>query len=91
MPFDFSDEEITLLLDNIDEYTPDEVVEIEKMVDELENRKLNQLAFDDLIEFCKAMMSDFMHSARYVEQYLESVAESRGSRGGECWPKRHHG
>ena len=58
--FDFSDEEIAVMLDNLDEYTPDEVVEIEKMVDELENRKANQLAFDDLIEFCKAMMSDFI-------------------------------
>ena len=46
--FDFSEEEIALLLDNIDDYTFDEVVEIDKMVNELANRKANQLAFDDL-------------------------------------------
>ena len=57
---DFSDEEIAVMLDNLEEYTPDEVAEIERMVDELATRRANQLAFDDLIEFCKAMMSDFI-------------------------------
>ena len=58
----FSDEEIAVMLDNLEEYTPDEVAEIERMVDELATRRANQLAFDDLIEFCKAMMSDFIAS-----------------------------
>ena len=33
--FDFTEEEIQVMLDNLDEYTPDEVLEIDKLVDEL--------------------------------------------------------
>jgi hypothetical protein len=58
--FDFTEEEIQVMLDNLDEYTPDEVLEIDKLVDELDTRKKNKLAYDDLIEFCKAMQSDYM-------------------------------
>src|SRR5210317_1102131 len=57
---DFTEEEIQVMLDNLDEYTPDEVLEIDKLVDELDNRKKNKLAYDDLIEFCKAMQSDYI-------------------------------
>jgi predicted phage terminase large subunit-like protein len=59
-PEDFTEEEVQLLLDNLDEYSADEVVEIERMVDELANRRQNKLAYDDLIDFCKAMMPDFI-------------------------------
>jgi len=55
---DFTEEEIQVMLDNLDEYTPDEVVEIDRLVDELDARKRNKLAYDDLIEFCKAMQPD---------------------------------
>jgi predicted phage terminase large subunit-like protein len=57
---DFTEEEIQVMLDNLDEYTPDEVVEIDKLVDELDARKRNKLAYDDLIEFCKAMQPDYI-------------------------------
>jgi len=58
--FDFTEEEIQAMLDNLDEYTPDEVLEIDKLVGELDTRKKNKLAYDDLIEFCKAMQSDYI-------------------------------
>jgi hypothetical protein len=48
------------MLDNIDSFSPDEVVEIERLVDELDIRRKNKLAYDDLIDFCKAMMPDFI-------------------------------
>jgi len=57
---DFTEEEIQVMLDNLDEYTPDEVVEIDKLVGELDARKRNKLAYDDLIEFCKAMQPDYI-------------------------------
>ena len=57
---DFTEEEIQVMLDNLDEYTPDEVVEIDRLVDELDARKRNKLAYDDLIEFCKAMQPDYI-------------------------------
>ena len=49
---DFSEEDIQKMLDNIDSFSPDEVVEIDRIVDELASRKQNELAYNDLIEFC---------------------------------------
>jgi predicted phage terminase large subunit-like protein len=57
---EFTPEEVQQMLDNLDNFTETEVVEIEKMVDELANRRKNKAAHDDLIEFCKRMMPDFI-------------------------------
>ncbi len=59
-PLDFTDEEIEMMLANLDSFSVDEVAEIDKMVDELHNRTANKSAHDDLIEFCKLMMPDFI-------------------------------
>jgi predicted phage terminase large subunit-like protein len=59
-PLDFTGEEIELMLANLDSFSVDEVAEIDKMVDELHNRTANTAAHDDLIEFCKQMMPDFI-------------------------------
>jgi len=48
------------MLENLDNYSADEIAEIDKIVDELAERRANQLAHDDLIEFCKRMQSDFI-------------------------------
>ena len=56
----FSGEEIQLILDHLDKYTSDEVAEIDRMVEELATRKYNTEAYDDLIEFCKRMQSDYI-------------------------------
>ena len=57
---DFTEEEVQQMLDNLDNYSVDEIAEIDKIVDELADRRANQLAYDDLIEFCKRMQSDFI-------------------------------
>ena len=57
---DFTEDEIQQMLDNLAIYTPEAVVEINTLVDELATRKSNQAAYDDLIEFCKRMQSDFI-------------------------------
>ena len=57
---DFSEEDIQQMLDNIDSFSQDEVVEIDRLVDEIAVRKQNTLAYDDLIEFCKRMMPEFL-------------------------------
>ena len=57
---DFSEDEIQVVLDNLDSYTPEEVAEIDRMVDELATRQHNQAAYDDLIEFCKHMQPDYI-------------------------------
>ena len=48
---DFTEDEIQIMLDNLDQYSTDEIAEIDRMVDELSNRKVNQASYDDLIEF----------------------------------------
>src|SRR6056300_572231 len=57
---DFTEDEVQVMLDNLDSYTPQEVVEIDRLVEELTARKKNKLAYDDLIEFCKAMQPDYI-------------------------------
>ena len=47
---DFSEEEVQKMLENIDAFSSDEVMEIDRIVDELSSRKQNELAFNDLIE-----------------------------------------
>ena len=60
MTENFTESEIQQMLDNLDQYTPDEIVEIDRLVDELSTRKTNQAAYDDLIEFCKRMQPDYI-------------------------------
>ena len=57
---DFTDEEVQNMLDNLDSFSDKEVIEINRIVDELAVRKRNQAAFDDLIEFCKRMQPDYI-------------------------------
>ena len=44
---DFSEDEISLMLANLDQYTPEEVTEIDRLVDELSNRKYKTKVVDD--------------------------------------------
>ena len=57
---DIGDEEIEALLANLDNMAPEELEEIEVMVEELANRKENQAAYDDLIAFCRKMQPDYI-------------------------------
>ena len=56
---DFTEEEVQLMLANLDKYTPEELTEIDSIVDELEQRKYKKQSLDDLIEFCQHMQSDY--------------------------------
>ena len=56
---DFSEEEVRFMLGNLDKYTPEEITEIDSLVDELSARKYKQKARDDLMEFCKHMQADY--------------------------------
>ena len=55
----FTAEEIDLLLQNLNSYSPDEQAEILKIVEELEARQRSEAAYNDLIEFCKQMQTDY--------------------------------
>lgn len=57
---DFTEEEIEHMLSNLDAFTPEEVAEIDRMVDELAARNANQASYDDLLAFCKKMDSNYI-------------------------------
>ena len=57
---DFNEADIEVMLANLDAFSVEEVAEIDRMVDELHTRSTNKRAYDDLIEFCKLMMPDFI-------------------------------
>ena len=88
---DFTEAELQVMLDNLDEYTPDEVVEIDKLVSELDNRKQNKLAYDDLIEFCKAMQSDYIVGKhhRILADMLMAIEQGNKDRICVNIPPRH--
>ena len=56
---DFTEQEVQIMLDNLDNYTPEEVVEIDRLVEELTARRYNQRVYEDLLEFCKHMQPDY--------------------------------
>jgi predicted phage terminase large subunit-like protein len=58
-PPQFTAEELDLLLQNLNSYTPDEQAEILRIVEELEARQRAEAAYNDLIEFCKQMQTDY--------------------------------
>ena len=57
--FDFSESEIQQMLANLDNFDADEVQEIDKLVNELNTRKKNEQAYNDLIAFCQHMQKDY--------------------------------
>ena len=57
---DFTEDDIEVMLANLDAFSGDEIIEIDKMVGELADRRENIAAHGDLIEFCKRMMPEFI-------------------------------
>jgi len=87
----FSPEEIQVMLDNLDRYTEEEILEIEKLVDELENRKRITAVRMSLIEFCKHMQEDYKvgnHHKR-LASLLEDIEARRKDRICVSVPPRH--
>jgi predicted phage terminase large subunit-like protein len=56
----FTEEEIQLMLKNLDKYTPEEIMEINLLVDEIQARTQKDVCHDDLIEFCKHMQDGYL-------------------------------
>ena len=88
---DFTYEEIQRMLDNLDDFTPDEAVEIEKLFDELDSRRTNKAASDDLIEFCKLMQPDYLVGKHHRILADLLMAIERGDKDRACVniPPRH--
>ena len=88
---DFTEEEVEQMLNNLDQYTEEEILEIDKIVDELADRRANQSARDDLIEFCKRMQSDFIVGKHHRLLADMLMAIERGDKDRICVniPPRH--
>ena len=88
---DFTEDEIQVMLDNLDQYTPEEITEIDKLVDELANRRANKAAYDDLIEFCKRMQPDYKVGKHHRRLAKMLMAIEQGQKDRICVniPPRH--
>ena len=88
---DFSPEEIQHMLDNLDKFAPEELKEIDKIVDELSTRNANNAAKDDLIEFCKRMQPDYKVGRHHRILADQLMALEDGSKDRVCVniPPRH--
>ena len=88
---DFTEEELQVMLDNLDQYSEDEITEIMKIVDEIDTRAKNARVRDDLIEFCKHMQPDYKVGKhhRILANMLMSI--ERGDKDRICVniPPRH--
>jgi len=79
------------MLDNLDNYSDEEVAEIDRIVDELAERRKNKAAYDDLIDFAKAMMPEFLVGKHHRILADELMAIEAGDRDRICVniPPRH--
>lgn len=86
-----SEVELRDMLNNLDEYSVEEILEIEQLLDELERRKHVQAVQDDLIEFCKHMQSDYIVGKHHRILADMLMAIERGEKDRICVnvPPRH--
>ena len=88
---DFTEEEIRLMLDNLDAYTPEEQAEISKIADILDSRQTASACSNDLIEFCRHMQPDYIVGKhhRRLATLLMAIAEGNKDRICVNMPPRH--
>ena len=88
---DFSEVEVQHMLDNLDSFSEDEVMEIDRLVNELSDRKANKAAYDDLIDFCQVMMPDFIVGKhhRILADLLMAIEHGDKDRACVNIPPRH--
>ncbi len=88
---DFSEGEIELMLERLDEFSPQEQAEISQLADVLEQRKLAQSCRDDLIAFCQHMEPNYKvgkHHRRLAD-LLMKMERGEEDRIGVSVPPRH--
>ena len=87
----FTEQEVEKLLNNLDNYSPDELAEINILVDELSVRDRNEKIRNDLIEFCKYMQPDYIVGKhhRMLGDMLMDIEEGNKDRICVNIPPRH--
>jgi predicted phage terminase large subunit-like protein len=88
---DFTEAEIQIMLDNLDQYSTEEVAEIDRMVEELSTRNYNQAAYNDLLAFCKHMQPDYIvgRHHRLLANMLMDIEQGNKDRICVNIPPRH--
>lgn len=88
---EFSREELETLLRSVDMLDEQELLEIEKMIEELDKRAQLQAAHDDLIAFCKYMDPNYKVGRHHRILADELMAIERGDKDRVCVniPPRH--
>ena len=87
----FSQDDIDLLLQNIDQLSEAELTELNDLVSELERRNYTQNCRDDLIAFCQHMQRDYKVGKhhRKLADLLEAIESGRKDRICVSVPPRH--
>ena len=87
----FSQDDIDLLLQNIDQLSEAELTELNDLVSELERRNYTQNCRDDLIAFCQHMQKDYKVGKhhRKLADLLEAIESGRKDRICVSVPPRH--
>lgn len=87
----FTRDELESLLSNLDSLTDAEVIEIEKMLGELDRRAALKAARDDLIAFCKHMDPTYKVGKhhRILANHLMAIERGEKDRVGVNIPPRH--
>ena len=88
---EFTDDEIEDMLENVDSFSDDEVLEIEALVDELAQRKVNKAAYDDLIAFCQLIDPSYLVGKhhRILADILMASERGEKDRAAVNIPPRH--
>lgn len=90
-PLGFNKEELDTLLRSVDVLDEQELLEVEKMIEELDRRAALQAAKDDLIAFCKRMDPNYKVGRHHRKLADQLMAIERGVKDRICvnMPPRH--
>jgi predicted phage terminase large subunit-like protein len=88
---EFTEDEIQLMLDNLDAYSPEEQAEIDKIADILARRQVADTCQNDLIAFCQHMQPDYKVGKhhRVLADLLMQIAGGEKDRVCVNIPPRH--
>jgi len=86
-----TDSELQFLLDNLDQFSEEEQMEVDVIAEELSARNSAKACQDDLIEFCKKMQSDYKVGKhhRILADMLMDIAVGKKDRVCVNIPPRH--
>lgn len=88
---ELTDTELKFLYDHLDDFAPEEQLEVEELILEVESRKVAQSCRDDLIAFCRRMQPDYKVGKHHRQLANQLMAIALGDKDRICVniPPRH--